>query len=235
MIGLILTGLPALAEEGLNQAIENLFDTRAEDSHKFERWFHLYSQGKIAEADKVWSAMLKDMAKMPSIAEFLENINSRCWFAEDENNIKAPKKARLDATKIYEHLLERTEKELGKEHRFCGDICKFLAMYWESQKDYKKSKTYRLREYSLHEKWLGPKHEITLLSMLALAKLQIKMKENEGAEALLKKVIAQSDEVRTPKRYHDGIKMYIEFLKSTGRDTDAKRVIAKYKTYMWTR
>jgi|AGTN01.3.fsa_nt_gi hypothetical protein len=232
---LFLTSLPAIAEKNLNEAIEEIFDTKTQDSHKFERWFHLYSQGKVLEADKVWSVILKENTKTPSIANFLENINGRCWFAEDEKTTKGAKKVRLDATQIYEHLLACTQKELGEEHRFCADFCKFLAMYAESNNDFNTSKIYRLRECRLREKWLGPKHEITLLSMLALAKLQIKMKEYEDVEALLKKVIARSDELRTPKRYHDGIKMYIEFLKRTGRDTDARRVIAKYKTYMWTR
>lgn len=176
-----------------------------------DRWCTQFEHGQIAEADKTWNKILKECANREDISEVIENLNGRSLFAED--------KKKINTEKVYLHLLVSTEKTLGKEHRFVGDICRFMARYADYRRDYKSELTYRLRDLNIHEKALGKDNRHAIEARFELGHLFMKMKDYAQAEPYLKRAVVDGERNRRYEVASKAKKDYLELLHATGGDT----------------
>ncbi len=182
--GSMLLAQSALAEPArdLDAAFDKAVYNRSGGNFtdRMDLWLKKFESGKIAEADKLWASIIKDCAGREEIGDFIEVINMRTWFAEDTS------KKQADPEKAYQHLLDITEKMLGKDHRYVADICTYLALYAESRNDFKKAKELRLRDLHLHEKALGESNHQVIEAYQEVGHLLVQMKEYTEAEVYLK-------------------------------------------------
>ena len=217
----LLSGNPkpayADAPPDLGTALDSVVRTRSSNADLMDRWFKAFAKKNYSEADKIWAAILKHCASREEIGDFTENINERCWFAEDTDS------KNVDPEKAYYHLLVTTEKMLGKDHRFVADLCTFLATYAEARHDYQQAKAYRLRDLRLHEKVLGPNNHQVIEANQEVGHLLLTMKQYEEAEPYLKKAIAASKKQGLYGTYQKATADYQLLLRATKSDTKSKR------------
>ncbi|MGD9680737.1 MAG: hypothetical protein AB7W16_06085 [Candidatus Obscuribacterales bacterium] len=205
--------------------VDRVLSNRSEGSEQMERWFALYAAGKTAEADRAWASALKAFEKREEIGDYLEFVNQRCWFSGEKGS------PGVDPEKTYGYLLVTTERILGKEHRFVADICTFLATYAEARKDFKAARALRLRDLRLHEKALGKDNRQVLEAHQEIGHLLMGTKEYREAE---KHLLSAIENPHCPKStFQKAVLDYIKLLRATGRDVEARRVSARYRTYMW--
>lgn len=205
------------APPDLGAAMDSVVRHRSSNAVMMDRWFKSYARKNYGEADKIWAAILKHCANREEIGDFIENINERCWFADDSDSKK------VDPEKAYHHLLVTTEKMLGKDHRFVADLCTFLATYAEARHDYQQAKAYRLRDLKLHEKALGANNHQVIEANQEVGHLLLTMKQYGEAEQYLKRAIVASKKQGLSGPYQKANADYLQLLHATKGDTKSKR------------
>lgn len=209
IFGLALEAYP----NDLGSDMDGIVAQRTSNSEMMDLWFKSYAKGDYVKADKLWQKLLKDCAKREEIGDILENVNERCWFAEDTATRK------VDPEKAYYHLLVCTERMLGKEHRFVADLCTFLATYAEARHDYEKAKQYRLRDLKLHEKALGDQNHQVIEANQEVGHLLVVMKQYDQAGPYLKKALTISKQQGITTTYQKARSDYLKVLKATKSNT----------------
>lgn len=169
------------ASRELSRDFDLAIEQKMELSSPVDQWFAAYLSGRMVQADKLWADLLVKYKNKEEIGDILENINQRSWFAENKKPI--------EAVKVYEHLLECTEKDLGADHRFVADICSFLATYYESVHEYERALAYRKRDLLLHQRALGAENRQVAEANQEIGHLLLRMKKYDPAEAYLRQAI----------------------------------------------
>ena len=152
-----------------------------------------YQQGQYAEAEKQFSAALKEAEKFgeqdPRVGSSLNNL-AALYQVQGKYG---------EAEPLYRRSLAIREKALGSEHREVAQSLNNLAGLYHAQGKYAEAEPLFGRALAINEKALGPAHPAVAISLGSLASLYHDQSKSAEAEPLFKRALAILEKALGPE------------------------------------
>lgn len=190
-------------------------------------WINAYIQGRTSEADQLWHKLLVQVKDCESIGVLIDKLYYRLRFLPDEKTDDSEKMAMVP---FYLNLLKSTEKAVGKEHRFCAELCGYLSSHGETTKDFKLAIKWRQKQLDVLKKVSRSSSWNVANTLFHLGYDYYMQHDYRSSEPLLLKSINIADKNRYQVILKQSVTQYCKLLRSTDRKSQALVLQAKYRS-----
>ncbi|MGH9553532.1 MAG: hypothetical protein ACRD3W_29390 [Terriglobales bacterium] len=151
-----------------------------------DQWVNAYFKGPPGAADRIWAKILKELKGSQTcfilVCKLYDRVETGAPDTVDNNS----KYGILPYSKC---LLSATEKQLGPDHPFNGDILAFMCRHYDSVKDFHTALPLRQREVRIAEKAFGKEGEMTGFALLDVAFDYAYLQRYEEAKEITGRVV----------------------------------------------